>query len=271
VYSGDFDNHSLARLALVGELRRALTGDELVVYYQPQAALDTGEINKVEALVRWRHPEHGLLGPDRFIPLAEQTGLIRAVTRYVLDAALGQCQAWRQQGNELRVAVNVTGRELLDLSFPDEVAELLAKWQIPPGLLELEITENTIMTDPPRSRAILGRLRELGVRLAVDDFGSGHSSLGYLKRLPIDVVKIDKSFVQNMSADAGDAAIVRSAIDLGRSLGLEVVAEGVETEEVRRRLEELGCTTFQGYHLSRPQPADLLFGPPAAADSRDVA
>jgi diguanylate cyclase (GGDEF)-like protein/PAS domain S-box-containing protein len=271
VYAAEFDNHSLARLALVGELRRALSGHELVVHYQPQAALATGQIGKVEALVRWHHPVHGMLGPDRFIPLAEQTGLIRAVTRYVLDTALGQCRAWRQQGREMRVAVNITARELLDLGFPDEVAELLARWEVDPAMLELEITENTIMTDPHRSRAILDRLRGLGVRLAVDDFGSGHSSLGYLRRLPIDVLKIDKSFVQNMAADTGDAAVVRSAIDLGLSLGLEVVAEGVETEQDRRRLAELGCTTYQGYLLSRPQAADVLFGPPADADSRGAA
>jgi diguanylate cyclase (GGDEF)-like protein/PAS domain S-box-containing protein len=259
VYAGELDHHSLARLALVGELRRALQGDELVVHYQPQAEIATGEIHKVEALVRWQHPERGLLGPDQFIPLAEQTGLIRALTRHVLNAALAQCRAWRDQGRKLGVAVNITGRELLDLGFPDEVAELLAKWDIEPAMLELEITENTIMMDPPRARSILGRLRELGVRLAIDDFGSGHSSLGYLKRLPIHVLKIDKSLVQNMAADVGDAAIVRSAIDLGRSLGIEVVAEGVETEETKKRLEVLGCNTFQGYYLGRPQPGRVLF------------
>jgi diguanylate cyclase (GGDEF)-like protein/PAS domain S-box-containing protein len=260
VYTAALDHHSVARLGLVSELRRALDSDELIVYYQPQAYLGTGIVQKVEALVRWQHPDRGLLGPDQFIPLAEQTGLIRALTRFVLDAALGQCRAWLDAGRDIRVAVNITGRELLDLAFPDEVVELLAKWDLEPGRLELEITETTIMTDPPRARAILGRLRDLGVRLAVDDFGSGNSSLSYLKRLPIDVLKIDKSFVQNMAVDAGDAAIVRTAIDLGRSLGLEVVAEGVETEDAKRHLAALGCDAFQGYYLGRPQPADAVFG-----------
>ena len=259
IYTQEFDNDSLDRLVLVGELRRALEHDELVVFYQPQATVQSGKIHKVEALVRWQHPERGLLGPDQFIPLAEQTGLIRAITRHVLDVALGQCRTWRDEGRELGVAVNITGRELLDLGFPDEVAGLLAKWALPATCLELEITENTIMTDPPRTRSILQRLRSLGVRLAIDDFGSGLSSLGYLKRLPIDIVKIDKSFVQNMATDLSDAAIVRSAIDMGRSLGLEVVAEGVENEDARQRLADFGCDTFQGYYLGRPQSAVTLF------------
>jgi diguanylate cyclase (GGDEF)-like protein/PAS domain S-box-containing protein len=255
VYAAAYDRHSRARLALVSDLRHAIDSDELVVHYQPQADTTTGEVHKVEALVRWQHPEHGLLGPDEFIPLAERTGLIRALTNYVLDTALGQCRAWRDEGRVLAVAVNITGRELMDMRFPDEVAELLAKWQVKPALLELEITESTVMTDLPRARHVLARLSGLGIRLAVDDFGSGHSSLGYLKRLPFKVLKIDKSFVQNMAEDLGDEAIVRSAIDLGHSLGLEIVAEGVETEEARRRLQELGCDTLQGYHLGRPQLA----------------
>lgn len=258
VYSAAYDHHSLARLALVGELRRALEEKELVVHYQPQADVATGQVHKVEALVRWQHPQHGLLEPDQFIPLAEQTGLIRALTRFVLDAALGQCRAWQAEGRDLAVAVNITGRELVDLRFPDEVARLLSKWRISPARLELEITESTIMTDPPRARAVLARLSKLGVRLAIDDFGCGHSSLGYLRQLPINVLKIDKSFIQQMVEDAGDAAIVRTAIDLGHNLGLEVVAEGVETEEAKRRLEALGCDTLQGYHLGRPQLASSL-------------
>ena len=258
VYAPEYDQHSLTRLVLIGELRRALDGNELVVHYQPQARLATGEVGKVEALVRWKHPQRGLLGPDQFIPLAEQTGLIRSLTRHVLDASLAQCRAWMDEGRRLTVAVNITSRELIDLHFPDEVAEVLATWAVDPAQLELEITETTIMTDLPRTRSILARLRELGVRLAIDDFGSGHSSLGYLKRLPVDVLKIDKSFVMQMARDPGDAAIVRSAIDVGHSLGLEVVAEGVEDERAKRRLEELGCDAFQGYYLGRPQEASAL-------------
>jgi diguanylate cyclase (GGDEF)-like protein/PAS domain S-box-containing protein len=258
VYASAYDHHSLARLALVGELRRAVDGNELVVHYQPQADMATGAVRKVEALVRWQHPEHGLLRPDQFIPLAEQTGLIRALTRYVLDAALAQWRAWRDEGRQLGVAVNITARELIDLHFPDEVAELLAKWRVEPGQLELEITETSLMTDPPRARSILTRLRELDVRFAIDDFGTGHSSFSYLKQLPIDILKIDKSFVQRMGEDIGDAAIVRSAIDVGHALGLQIVAEGVEDEEAKRRLEALGCDAFQGYYLGRPQPAGAL-------------
>ena len=254
VYAAAHDRHSLAHLTLVGELRRALDDRQLVVHYQPQADTTTGEVHQVEALVRWQHPQHGLLGPDRFIPLAEQTGLIRSLTRYVLDAALAQCSAWQEEGHPLAVAVNITARELIDLRFPEEVAELLAKWRVEPARLELEITETTLMTDPPRARSILARLRGLGVKIAIDDFGSGHSSLGYLKRLPIDVLKIDKSFIQRMGEDVGDAAIVRSAIDVGHSLGLKVVAEGVEDEAAKRWLQELGCDAYQGYHLGRPQP-----------------
>ena len=258
VYASAYDHHSLARLALVGELRRAVDSNELVVHYQPQADIATGEVRKVEALVRWQHPQHGLLRPDQFIPLAEQTGLIRSLTRYVLDAALAQWRAWRDEGRQLGVAINITTRELIDLRFPDEVAELLAKWRVEPGQLELEITETSLMTDPPRARSILARLRELGVRFAIDDFGTGHSSFSYLKQLPIDILKIDKSFVQRMSEDVSDAAIVRSAIDVGHALGLEIVAEGVEDEHAKRRLEEFGCDAFQGYYLGRPQPAGAL-------------
>ncbi len=258
VYAAAYDHHSLARLALVGELRRALESDEIVVHYQPEADAATGEMRRVEALARWQHPDRGLLEPDQFIPLAEQTGLIRALTSYVLDAALGQLHIWRAEGRDLGVAVNITGRELVDLSFPEEVRKLLSKWRIEPAALELEITESTIMTDPPRARVVLARLSNLGVRLAIDDFGSGYSSFGHLRQLPIDVLKIDRSFIQNMTEDTGDAAIVRSAIDLGHNLGLEVVAEGVETEETKRHLEALGCDTLQGYHLGRPQPASLI-------------
>ena len=199
-------------------------------------------------------PVHGLLPPDQFVPLAEQTGLIRPLTLYMLDAALHQCAAWRGAGYDVAVAVNVTGRDLLDLRFPEEVAEAIARAGTAPEALELEITESTIMTDAARARSVLVQLSELGVRLAIDDFGSGHSSLGYLKRLPIDVLKIDRSFVINMADGTDDAVIVRSTIDLGHNLGLEVVAEGVETEEALARLDRAGLRHGPG----------LLPGPPAA-------
>jgi diguanylate cyclase (GGDEF)-like protein len=258
LYAPEHDHYSAQRLALIAQLRRAIAQREITVYYQPQADLRTGRVRSVEALVRWEHPEHGLLSPDRFVPLAEHTGLIRALTSHVLDIALAQCRGWRERGIDLGVAVNITGRDLLDLRLPDEVAELLARWDVEPGRLELEITENTVLTDPIRARQVLVRLSELGVRLAIDDFGSGNSSLGYLKRLPVNVLKIDKSFVLNMLESDDDAVIVRSTIDLGHNLGLEVVAEGVETDGIRERLERLGCDIAQGFYLSRPVPAAAI-------------
>jgi diguanylate cyclase (GGDEF)-like protein len=258
VYAAEHDHYSPTRLALMSQLRRAIANQELVVYYQPQADLISGEIRSVEALVRWQHPEQGLLSPDAFVPLAEHIGLIRELTAYVLNSALGQCREWSNQGLDLGVAVNIAGRDLLDLRFPQEVQELLERWKIEPNRLELEITENTVLSDPVRARDILFRLSEIGVKLAIDDFGSGNSSLGYLKRLPVSVLKIDKSFVLNMLADEDDAVIVRSTIDLGHNLGLQVIAEGVEDDEAWDQLAELGCDTIQGYCLARPSPPDLI-------------
>jgi diguanylate cyclase (GGDEF)-like protein len=258
VYAATSDHNSPARLTLIPDLRRAIEGGELVIDYQPETDVATGEVQKVEALVRWQHPKHGLLAPDQFIPIAEQTGLIRTLTRHVLDAALAQCAAWQANGIELAVAVNITARELVDLDFPAEVGELLSKWGVDPCKLELEITERTIMTDSLRAVAILAQLSELGVRIAIDDFGTGHASLAYLRLLPIDVIKIDRSFVQRMDENREDAALVQTAIEIGHNLGLEVVAEGVETEASRRRLEALGCDTLQGFLLGRPQPASAL-------------
>jgi diguanylate cyclase (GGDEF)-like protein len=258
VFAGKYDHNSRASLALKPDLRRAIEGGELVVDYQPEADVATGDVHKVEALVRWRHPKHGLLAPDQFIPIAEQTGLIRKLTRHVLDLALAQCAVWQASGVELVVAVNISGRDLVDLDFPAEVEELLTKWNIHPSKLELEITERTIMTDSLRAVANLARLNELGVRIAIDDFGIGHASLASLKQLPIDVIKIDRSLVQSMTESQRDAALVRMAIETGHSLGLEVVAEGVETESTLRRLEALGCDTLQGFLLGRPQAASLI-------------
>jgi diguanylate cyclase (GGDEF)-like protein len=258
LYTVERDTYSAGRLQLIGELRHAIEASELVVHYQPQAELPLGRIVSVEALVRWQHPTRGLLPPSEFVPLAEHTGLVRPLTMYVLDTALCQSRAWRQAGIDLRVAVNITARDLLDVRFVDEVRELLERWQVPPERLELELTENTILTDPARARTVLARLSELGVRVAIDDFGSGNSSLGYLKRLPVDVLKIDRTFVVNMAADPDDAVIVRSTVELGHNLGLEVVAEGVENETTLRRLAELDCDTVQGYHLGHPEPAERV-------------
>jgi diguanylate cyclase (GGDEF)-like protein len=272
LYSLERDRNSPGRLQLGGELRRALQTGELVVHYQLQANAAGGEPVGAEALVRWEHPERGLLPPSDFVPLAEQTGLIRPLTLYVLDRALRQSRAWHDAGLELRVSVNIGARDLLDTRLPEEVHELLDRWDVPPDRLELEITENTILTDPVRARAVLTRLAELGVRLAIDDFGSGNSSLGYLKRLPVDVLKIDKAFVVNMATDPDDAVIVRSTIELGHNLGLEVVAEGVESEDAWRRLAELECDTVQGFFLGQPGPGTSVQGEAETrADTRATA
>ena len=252
VYTPEQDHYSPDRLALVGELRRALEHKELVLHYQPQLALPSGDVQSVEALVRWQHPDHGLLPPDRFLPLAEHTGLIRPLTRYIIDAALRQARAWRDEGGDIAVAVNLSARDLLDISLPDEVRDLLIKWRIDANRLELEVTESTLLTDPARAGLVLDRLSALGVTIAIDDFGTGYSSLNYLKRLPVDVLKIDRSFVQNLADSEHDAVIVRSTIDLGHNLGLRVVAEGVESQEIWDRLAALGCDTAQGFHISRP-------------------
>jgi diguanylate cyclase (GGDEF)-like protein len=258
VYDPAVDQHSPKRLALLGGLRGALDRGELVLHYQPKADLGSGRIHSVEALVRWQHPEHGLLGPGEFIPLAERTGLIHPLTRWVLDAALDQAARWRHAGLGLSVAVNVSTRCLLDLAFPDQVAGQLASWQVPPELLLLEVTESAVMADPERALEVLGRLHTMGVGLAVDDFGTGYSSMAYLKQLPVDELKIDRSFVGHMATSPSDAVIVRSTIDLGHNLGLRVVAEGVETQRAWDELAALGCDTAQGYLLGRPVPAAEL-------------
>ena len=258
LYSAKEDHYSPDRLALVGELRRAIANGELVVHYQPRIELASGEVRTVEALVRWDHPERGLLSPGEFLPLAEHTGLIRPLTRYVVDAALADCAHWVAEGLRPGVSVNLSSRDLLDADLPAEVESFLAKHRVDPTLLEVEITENTILTDPERARMVLERLRSLGVRLSIDDFGTGFSSLGQLRRLPVDVLKIDKSFVFNMDNDENDDVIVRSTIELGHNLGLRVVAEGVETQETWHRLTQLGCDTAQGYFISRPLPRLVL-------------
>jgi diguanylate cyclase len=252
------DQHSPRRLALLGELRRAIEQQQLVLHYQPKVDAHTGELLGVEALVRWQHPEQGLIPPGDFIPLAERTGLIGPLTDYVLDAALHQCHRWRQAGHELAIAVNVSARSLLDLAFPDQVAGLLARWELPARLLVVEITESTIMADPTHALEILGRLNTMGVQIAIDDFGTGYSSMAHLKTLPVQELKIDRSFVSQMTSNSRDAVIVRSTVDLGRNLGLRVVAEGVEDGVTLRELDALGCDAIQGYYISRPVPADDL-------------
>jgi diguanylate cyclase (GGDEF)-like protein/PAS domain S-box-containing protein len=257
-YDADADEYDPTRLTLVAELRRAMEERELVLHYQPKAVLEDGSVRSVEALLRWQHPHQGLIYPDSFIPVAQETGLIRPLTLYVVDEALRQCREWRDAGLGLSISVNLSMRNLLDLEFPQQVAGLLEHWEVEAELLELEITESTMLANPARTKAVLGQLHALGIRLSIDDFGTGYSSLAYLRRLPIDEIKIDRSFVMSMTEEADDVAIVRSTIDLGRNLGLDVVAEGVETQEIWDKLRELGCNTAQGYYLSRPVPPEKL-------------
>jgi diguanylate cyclase (GGDEF)-like protein len=256
VFTPELDDHSPIRLAMTGELRRALERRELVVFYQPQVDLRRGVVRGVEALVRWQHPSRGLLEPIAFLNVVEHAGLMRSLTRYVLDASLRQLRTWRDAGLELDLAINVSFWDLSDAGFPEETSRVLAEHGIEPSSLELEITESVLLSDSVRSGGKLERLVEHGVRIAIDDFGVGYSSLGQLKNLPAQILKIDRSFVLGMESDRSDAAIVRSTIELAHNLGLEVVAEGVETPEHVQHLREAGCDIVQGFLLSHPRPLE---------------
>ena len=255
IYQSARDTNSTARLELAAELRSAIENERLFVCYQPKADLDGGRVRSVEALVRWERVDGSVVAPDRFIPLAEQTGLIKPLTLHVLRTALRQCRRWEQMGMRLNVAVNLSVKSLIDIDLPTEIETLLREEAVAADRLTLEITESSSLSDSPRAIEIVERLSKLGVSLSIDDFGTGYSSLGYLKRLPFKELKIDKSFVRDMAEDDNNYAIVRSTIDLGRNLGLRVVAEGVETSEVWSRLSLLGCDVGQGYFVSRPLPA----------------
>jgi diguanylate cyclase (GGDEF)-like protein len=258
VYDAAMDKSSDKSLSLLTELRNAIERDEFRLFVQPKIMLDTGQVVGMESLVRWVHPERGNVFPDEFIPFAEQTGFIRLLTRWVMEKSAELCQQLAAQGHHLKVSVNLSTRDLLDQDLPAKFADLLARHQLSPGSFCLEITESAIMDDPVRAQTTLERLSNMGVDLSIDDFGTGYSSLAYLKRLPVNELKIDKSFVLNMENDEGDTKIVRSTIDLGHNMGLRVVAEGIESEAVWRLLAELGCDQGQGYFMSRPIPGDQL-------------
>jgi EAL domain-containing protein (putative c-di-GMP-specific phosphodiesterase class I) len=258
LYESDHDTRSPSRLSVIGELRSALELDQIVLYYQPLMNLKTRRFDRVEALARWQHPEHGLLPPSEFIPIAEETSLIGPFSHWVLNTALRQCSAWQAAGQRITVAINLSAQNLHDPLFPGAIASALKDWDVDPGSFKIEITESTLMADPQRALEILRRLRAMGVGISIDDFGTGYSSLSYLKRLPVDEIKIDKSFVQHMVVDNSDLAIVRSTIGLAHELGLSVVAEGVEDQETLEMLAALGCDVAQGLHLGAPTPAQLL-------------
>jgi diguanylate cyclase (GGDEF)-like protein len=255
-YVADSDIHSRDYLALVSDLRRAVGDEGLLLHYQPKRSLKDGEFVGVEALVRWQHPQLGLLSPADFIPIAEREGIMRDLTIDVLDRALAQQRRWRESGHRIPVAVNLSAASLLDSRLPHDVQDLVTRHETNPADLELEITEDTLMQDPNRALAVIARISELGVGFSLDDFGTGYSCLAQLKRLPVRSLKIDRSFIMNMTNSAQDANIVRSAIQLGHSLNLSVVAEGIECPEHLRQLEDFGCDVAQGFHLGRPVPPE---------------
>jgi diguanylate cyclase (GGDEF)-like protein len=258
VYDAARDEHSPERLRLAGDLARAIEAGELVLHYQPKVDVGSGRPVGVEALVRWQHPERGLLGPDQFVPIAEQRGLIKPLTMAVLDMAMAQAAAWWSSGRRLPIAVNLSPISLLDLRLPDDVADVLGRHGAPAEALEIEVTETSLVHDPQRAGDVLGRLAAMGIGVAIDDFGTGYSSLAALRALPLDELKIDRSFVAAMVERDEDRIIVESTIQLAKNLRLRVVAEGVEDATVLAALRDLGCDVAQGYHLARPQTAAAI-------------
>ncbi len=258
VYTAEQNQHSKRRLGVLSGIRHALLKDEIVVHYQPIIDLDHMRVRGAEGLVRWQHPEHGLIPPGAFVQTVEQTGLIGPLTRHVLERSIAECAAWRKDGREMSVAVNLSVRNLLDRDLPKEIERLLNNYGLPPEALQLEITESMIMSDPERALSTVTRLSRLGARLSVDDFGTGYSSLANLRKMPIDELKIDRSFVSPMLVNESDLIIVRSTINLGHDLGLNVIAEGVEDNPTLEQLATLGCDLAQGYHVSKPMPADAF-------------
>jgi diguanylate cyclase (GGDEF)-like protein len=262
VYDPALDRNSIKRLTLMSELPTALKNGHLQLYYQPQVRAQGGRriLHGVECLVRWNHPELGFVPPDEFIGLAERTGYIVELTQWVLDQALAQCAQWRKQKLSLGIAVNISALDLQREGFDQLLVDLLDAYRVPAGVLTLEVTESAAMRDPDAAIGRLGKLSKLGVRLAIDDFGTGHSSLAHLKRMPVDELKIDKSFVMELDRNEDDGIIVHSTIELGHNMGLELVAEGVENARIAWQLEQWGCDTLQGFHIARPFPA-VEFGP----------
>jgi EAL domain-containing protein (putative c-di-GMP-specific phosphodiesterase class I) len=259
VYGPDAAHHSPDRLALLGDLRRALRDgapdDGITLFYQPQIAIATGEVVGVEALLRWRHPERGMIGPEELIRVAEPTPAMRLLTERVLHDVTVQVARWRDAGRRLRASVNVSVRDLHSGDIAERIDELLHSYAVPADLIQLEITESALMADPHRVLKTITRLDRMGIAISLDDFGTGYSSLQHLRRLPLSEVKIDRSFVLGMATDRGDAAIVRSVIDLAEALGLRAVAEGVEDERTWRLLAAAGCHAAQGWFHARPMPA----------------
>nr|WP_240894965.1 EAL domain-containing protein [Kineococcus siccus] len=267
VYRSALDDHDPRKLRLLAQLRTGIDAGELVLEYQPLLDLASGRVRGVEALVRWDHPDEGRLGPGEFIPLAESSGLVHRLTHHVLAVACDQARRWQRAGRPLVVSVNVSARCLLDETLPDRVAAELARTALSSRLLKLEVTESAIIADPRRAQVIIERLRALGVALSIDDFGTGYTSLASLRDLPVNELKVDRSFVTTMLDEPRNAAIVRTGIELARRLGLDCVAEGIEDGATLAALADLGCTTAQGYHVARPMPVAQLDAWLAARDA----
>jgi EAL domain-containing protein (putative c-di-GMP-specific phosphodiesterase class I) len=252
------ESRSVRRLGLAGDLRRAIDAGELEVYFQPKIHIQRQELVGVECLARWKHPAHGWVAPEDFVAVAEHTGQLGRLTDLVLREGLLRCQHWAREGHPFTVSVNLSPRTLVDPGFPAYLEQLIAEYGVAPELLTLEITESGVIADTDRPLPTLRRLRDIGVRLSVDDFGTGYSSLSYLRQLPVQEVKIDRTFVQGMATDQGDYAIVRAVVDLSRHFGLQVVAEGVESELALTQLAEIGCDIGQGFYFSRPLSYERL-------------
>jgi len=254
LYAPDTDSHSTERLSLMGKMRRGLEDGEFQLFYQPKICLETRRITHAEALIRWEQPGSGFVFPDTFIPLAEQTGNIDRITSFSLATAMQQCSTWHKNGYPIKVAVNLSAKDLLDAKLTDRIGQLLSQHHVQPDWLILEITESAVMQDTQKAMDMLRQLNAMGVTLSIDDFGTGYSSVAYLKKLPVHEIKIDKSFVMELSQSREDAVIVRSTIEMGHNLGFRVIAEGVEDEPALKMLSEFGCDLAQGYFFSRPLP-----------------
>ena len=258
VYDQKFDTSQQDHLSLLGELRHAVEHGELRLYYQPKVSLASSTVHAAEALIRWVHPTKGLVPPAQFIPFAEHTGYIKVLTRWVLEESIRQCGVWRRDGLQLQVSVNISARDLMSRDLPDAISALLIEHDVPAGMVCLEITESGFMEDPAHAQKVLERLAAIGLQLSIDDYGTGYSSLSYIMQLPVTELKIDRSFVSHMSDDTDLTTIVRSTIELGHSLGLKVVAEGVEDGQGFALLRALGCDGAQGYFMSPPLPAEAF-------------
>ena len=277
VYDASRDQNSRERLALVGELPDAIADGQIILYYQPKFDLRTGALSGAEALVRWNHPTRGLLAPGEFLILAEDAGLMGSLTPRLLDDAIAQCARWLTRGIDVPVAVNLAAANVVDSDLSHTVQALLERWKLPASSLQLEVTETIASTNPTSVAETLRQLRALGVRLSLDDFGTGSSSLSFLRQLPVQELKIDRSFIQDVCEEDGAAAIVGTIIELAHNLGMTTVGEGIETEAVRELLARYGCDEGQGYLLARPMPAEelttlaLRLGPPTSLPLQSAA